>query len=1765
MALLSLKPKQFLRNFLQILNKPALFPAQLAEFCVFLSFLQLLSYVFKLEGLESPDSRGLILQSLIFYANFSHFLSFVGSDSLTLVAIFLTFACLLGFFLYWFLRTWLNFSRNRRFLRENALIFVEKAALWGISLYDRVFLTPCLELFVTIFSENSWKYLKNPGNLQNLLYFCSICGISLAVTLGFLVLWLFRSHEFSEKNGFRGNFSVFLLISFICRLFLVLSFEFFPGNLVYFLLIAISALNLLDFFANFPISHEKTSRNRLIFLSNFLLFSLFFAYLGLLREPLQSNDVYLLSFLAIFVTKLAISLHKWLYLRKILMFSHAQPEIRSIEEFLRFSLEKTRCERSTFLYFCFIKRHSRECRFKDCALRQISKETQRLDPKAQENLTKRLISELFLEKISGLKKESAKTAANSSKVEENEPILLKYISFCAKSSFSQLKALFEILNIVSFASNCAKNRSFFFEETAKQHLQALRAALRTFEAEKASDFDDKEISLEHFFEMLREKRRYQQQMSHILAGKLAFWELYGQGFQSYESVIAKSYVFLDELRSFQAELRQSLRLAASGRQSQQKLIFSLKFSSIFSCVLLNNLNEGVQFEDRLDKILKRELTLEQNILNCHSFFNENVVVLQASFLKFDGKLLESCKNQKVADFFGFSLQELKEIRDIRTFMPKILAEAHESLVSEYVNRVSSTKTQRKREKIAIESFVLEKNGCVSKAKVYFCKNFSGFDDLRFDAAIMRLGFEGDLAALVDRDGVLQGISQGFLNILANSQENPKENPLNPKDLVEILNIFAVISDLEPIFQAELAKTKGNEEKVAKVAKSANFLRNLAFVMRVPRNLREILRVLQEKRREEQSEMSHNSYRSGKSLKENPKNLPSATTKTSKFLSLFFSTMKMTETDHSRTIFEEKHAKKQLNSLEVLRKMLEKQPISAFRATFSLNFQNLRVKDREIALISLSFHKIAKIPEKSLYELGYNSSNLLENGSNPAKSEEIGEISYDIHEEPEISLPPVNNLALFSSKEEEKSRKSENISIEIQENANNRLFTTEADQEMLIESRRNPENLDAPRFFSDKPRVSEEKLKQISKKEGSSEISQEFEEVCKDFSLEKHKKTSLQKIYDFVDRSSKTSSLSSLKKTFSIFNLIKLIQGFSPYNIRNFTVLQTVEFVVILAFCIVIYQYCLMFIENYYKPLQSSLENYANIFTYYCSANLISLDLFLYKRNLLDFNGFSAYNQEYKSILDRNFREFKAKFVEERTKATNFNFQTIVLNDMMNVMDLERNQSIAILFDEFLGKIQNIIYSLKEDDLANTNDNIVEYMSLNFNEFNQFYSQISAEIEKEFVFYNESIAKQVQDIMIGLICMVFVVKILQITQILGLSSRFTKLLNIFLRINANEAYNEGLLTKEILESLQDPYDRFLNVDYPDKVLNKKTVILAGDEQILSNISNNSNNPGKKTKKKKKNTQTSKKFSLHSLKNLSKLPLILYILISFSLVFAYLFFNFYFAEVITKEKINNLINIAGFFENLFTAPSTLFADVKILYYDKLFPKGIYQVSRENFQLKLHEDLWNQVDYIELINKELPLYAYNQAQSLGDDLVSTILNGNICEILKQHQLITEQEGKICNTNLNGAFTKGIVNVISMIISDSHNQKELISLVYNSTVANIQAQNQELQAYLTGLGWNDSRSLTNYLYSKAANVIFQRLNQYYTNQINEQFVTMEKVLLSTSILILLLYLFLIYAGHKFLTKIHNNITTLLSLIPFEKLINDEQTSFLIKKIWRE
>ena len=89
----------------------------------------------------------------------------------------------------------------------------------------------------------------------------------------------------------------------------------------------------------------------------------------------------------------------------------------------------------------------------------------------------------------------------------------------------------------------------------------------------------------------------------------------------------------------------------------------------------------------------------------------------------------------------------------------------------------------------------------------------------------------------------------------------------------------------------------------------------------------------------------------------------------------------------------------------------------------------------------------------------------------------------------------------------------------------------------------------------------------------------------------------------------------------------------------------------------------------------------------------------------------------------------------------------------------------------------------------------------------------------------------------------------------------------------------------------------------------------------------------------------------------------------------------------------------------------------------------------------------------------------------------------------------------------------------------------------------------------------LTEHFFEHASIIFFEFLRIYYNSQIENEITNMELVIILTTIGIFSLILLTIYFARKKFNRIYQEMSVGLSLIPYERLINDEQTAFLIKK----
>ena len=140
----------------------------------------------------------------------------------------------------------------------------------------------------------------------------------------------------------------------------------------------------------------------------------------------------------------------------------------------------------------------------------------------------------------------------------------------------------------------------------------------------------------------------------------------------------------------------------------------------------------------------------------------------------------------------------------------------------------------------------------------------------------------------------------------------------------------------------------------------------------------------------------------------------------------------------------------------------------------------------------------------------------------------------------------------------------------------------------------------------------------------------------------------------------------------------------------------------------------------------------------------------------------------------------------------------------------------------------------------------------------------------------------------------------------------KMLNILLRMQTSQIFNELCLSKEMLKIFEDPFDKYLNIYFSEQSINSKKLAL--EEKEALRISYKNSNQNKKNLKQNTKIQKIKKISLSNIQPLSKIRSCVYITVILSVLFALFYSNFY-MWTLTNSSITDLVNVNINFNKLY----------------------------------------------------------------------------------------------------------------------------------------------------------------------------------------------------------------------------------------------------------
>ena len=1715
----------------------------------YLSFLPLDIYEHKLN----------FLLNMFKYTNFSNFLLIFESKTVVIIAYVTTVSILAIFFLYFAFYCLIKLLWKHHVKVLQFLGAINGAVAFFFNFFFWILLLPFLEILMNPLScELKSSYIPScSDSLSSLLIVPSLFCVFMVLFMGLLHIYIHCNYKFLDLNEIRLKFSLYTTISFAIRCSFPLFFSFFSDNtyLYFILLHCFFVISLMNFLYNFPIRSPFLSSFYLSLLLSFeaiVLTLTFWKYFNILLEESLFFTIIILIALC-FKLGFAYSVSKR-YQIFLTNFAYKNFVDYALEEMYYLFNNHQGSTGNFFIMLGMLKFHAKICEIPACKLK--SKTMKKF---LDFSLIKKnsIVNSFILQRFT---KEIELECKNKGAM--NEILIFKYISYLIHSNSNTSKAFYETQKIKLLY----QHRTFFGGVLIKFLLKKVQRKIIEIEKEKSIDQKknmESNLEVSSFFRISRQKSFLEEKMKKLLQIKIHFWETYKEGFDSYDELLSNISHFFIKLSSFEAHLQE----LSSSMSVQQEKIVLLRIWSIFSCIILNQLPESVKLEEKIDNIKKRFLHIDKEKLSPVVFLKDNLVICEASFLNRDGKILDSSKKEKLAKFFGYTMEDLKQITSINMLMPNFIAEVHTKLI--FWSFVKTRKDQLLTE-WEIISHGINKEGFIFPLKIFLGFNLSYKDDYVANAAMMKLEENGNEEVLINEEGMVLGFNREFFTFFK------KEYPGISNKHLESISLYSLVPRIRETIE---------NDKVFKERKTLVY-RNMICTMILPQNLLEIIELLlyysqeflEAKEHETKKSIytsSMNTYRTNRSNNMINTNTLIASSN-SNFRSMRATKDLLTRLSNFINKLESLKSKKDLivnlfkehtSSFEVLmNKMMELQVLKKSRISIDLSFRYHRYGKDTAHVLSM-----ARVIFTKIYHIEKPESEVMAGKKSFNFDESI--VSNPFTTTIRIVMPPNNEVEfgleferILKSEGSDVSMKkkiesvNEKFQIELKNEKNERIEKKhveilEIKEEILasmnsFEQKKHEENLYKDKFqkISIKSSLKSSDEKNIRLDALKLQTTEQF--VQKEMEL---------------DNSVKSSSTSTGKKAFNVLLILSVIQKKLPRVLSHITYLLTLQLFLILIYCIIYHQLAGQYVPTTYIPLRTNVINQLRInqamaraTTVFCQFESSQLG---FSSNLSDFK-----LEEMYKILNDSYTISIKLFYEDRDMQGNFGFSSYLQDLYANYVDYNDHQPKSILISDFTDIWLNVInLVLIKHDLNIVND-IINVLQRNYLSYLDTTKILRDEMQESLMGSNELVTAQLIAALAVAVSLIGLWKFLEFFFLMSFYKRVTRLLNIFLRSNATEAINEIFFLKEVLETLKDQSHSYMMIYFSDKLLSKRNYAIATDE------ANNLNKNVKKAKdSSKKKLGISKKHHISSsgLKPFSNMKILMFLCITGCSSICYFVFDYYFWTT-CNTKIESLLQKTTLLNNLFIFSATLLTLNNLNLREEIIRDPLYEATLARDQI--HEYRMKQLELyfnMRLISLEgfirvLPENTLSAEQDLQDANFSKLIEGNICEILEEFGLIDKNINNFCLDAFNGAFKKGLLGVLNEYLNYFKSLKHLTDMTNVVTEADWNKRREDIKDYINSEAYSDT-ILASYLVNKAIRLFYEYFSDYYLQQLNTNIGSLTSFIwIMCAVCLVFMFIVLIWSW-RFLKKMYRHSAATLSLIPLEKLSFDEQTIFLIKSFYKD
>ena len=618
-----------------------------------------------------------------------------------------------------------------------------------------------------------------------------------------------------------------------------------------------------------------------------------------------------------------------------------------------------------------------------------------------------------------------------------------------------------------------------------------------------------------------------------------------------------------------------------------------------------------------------------------------------------------------------------------------------------------------------------------------------------------------------------------------------------------------------------------------------------------------------------------------------------------------------------------------------------------------------------------------------------------------------------------------------------------------------------------------------------------------------------------------------------------------------------IENLNPLPLKRIAFLNFFQMILTISFFAFVYSTVNQYIIKFYKPFEAGMSNFSKMYSSLGSSLLVNIELEYYYRNLtpkdtnIDWNIFLG---KVLTVSVNLLYKNKEYFTDVEAELS---FQKMIKDiTILNIDSIDfkiKNISYLDFIERTLGKInENFDYlnnGSKKKIEEITYDRII-YLQRNYPYFLIASANYYVSIQNEFLNSDDLIYADIILIVICVIILSISIKCIELFLWYKYNSLLNELMIIILRCNENEILRIIDITNQAIKHLDNSETYFFK-NY-------------GEEIIQCNLkkefeNSQSTNSAKKVKIEKKIEKNKNK------KNFSYFFQYFFICSIFGfLMFYYLFFFLKWTS--DNESLGRLIDLNSNFLNLNVYSTSVVCLFNLATRENLIENLKYEATNEIYQTKSGRLNF----FLTSLRKRLYILgnlttfslvpAFLEAkEKLNSAKFDKILSDNLCEVLIEALEFEENsfEHKKCERLINGALKSGLANAENEFIKSL--KIDELYLLENKNNENSQAIKEKLQNVIYQETFHDY-VFANYYLGLIQDIFFKELGGYYQSQLDGLILQFDTELwIFICFIIFTLISFILYVLLS-LGRSFKCFASLISMIPYERLMNDEQMGFLIK-----